>query len=155
MLARVVLCAALAVVAGPAPGPATPAAPALAPPLPAPASAAHPLRDADVPAALAAALPADAATDVVLIDQPSVPRAPRARAATAVGAPPATVKAVLLDTAHYRAIIPGLVRHETTGRLGRKSIASEPLLEGGMSAALAFADLVGIETLFPRAGRPP
>ena len=126
MLARVVLCAALAVVAGPAPGPATPAAPALAPPLPAPASAAHPLRYADVPAALAAALPADAATDVVLIDQPSVPRAPRARAATAVGAPPATVKAVLLDTAHYRALIPGLVRHETsTAAAGAIALAWE------------------------------
>jgi hypothetical protein len=115
VLARVALCAAFAAVAGQAPPP-TAAPPAAAPPAAAPPAAAPPpaLRDADVTAALAAALPADASTDVLLIDQPSVPHAPRARAATAVAAPPATVKAVLLDTAHYRAIIPGLVRNETT-----------------------------------------
>jgi hypothetical protein len=39
-------------------------------------------------------------------------------------------------------------RLETTGRLGRRSIASEPLLEQGMSVALAFADIVGIKESF-------
>jgi hypothetical protein len=75
-----------------------------------PAAAADELGDPQMAAALAAALPDGTSTDVVVIDRPSVPRAPRARAATPVGALPAAVKAVLLDTARYRAIIPGLVR---------------------------------------------
>ncbi len=75
---------------------------------------AHPARaaddDAHVAAALVAALPADRATDVVLVDQPSVPDAPRVRAATRVAASPPVIKDVLLDPAHYRALIPALIR---------------------------------------------
>jgi hypothetical protein len=68
--------------------------------------------DARVAAALIAALPADQATDVVLIDQPAVPDAPRVRAATRVAATPAAIKDVLLDPAHYRALIPALIRSD-------------------------------------------
>jgi hypothetical protein len=66
--------------------------------------------DARVAAALIAALPADRATDVVLVDEPAAPDAPRVRAATRVGAAPAVIKDVLLDPAHYRALIPALIR---------------------------------------------
>jgi hypothetical protein len=68
--------------------------------------------DARVAAALIAALPADRATDVVLVDQPAVPDAPRVRAATRVAATPAAIKDVLLDPAHYGALIPALVRSD-------------------------------------------
>ncbi len=75
---------------------------------------AHPARAADddarVAAALIAALPADRATDVVLVDQPGVPDAPRVRAATRVDAAPPVIKDVLLAPAHYRALIPALIR---------------------------------------------
>ena len=66
--------------------------------------------DAHLAALLSAALPADGATNLVAIDQPSLPDAPHVRAATRVGATPATIKDVLLDPAHYRALIPSLVR---------------------------------------------
>jgi hypothetical protein len=69
--------------------------------------------DARATATLMAAIPADGTVDVVVIDQPAAPNAPRVRAATAVAASPAAVKAVLLDPAHYKAIIPGLVRSES------------------------------------------
>src|SRR5262249_26475124 len=108
VLARVALCAAFAAATGPAAtGPAAtgPAAAGTSPAAPPPGD--------PLAGALAAALPTGASTDVVLIDHPSAPRAPRVHAATPVGAPPAAVKAVLLDTAHYRAIIPGLVKVET------------------------------------------
>jgi hypothetical protein len=65
--------------------------------------------DRQIAALIVAALPEDGVTDLVLIDHPSPSGAPRVRAATAVAAPPATVRAVLLDTAHYHAIIPGVV----------------------------------------------
>jgi hypothetical protein len=65
--------------------------------------------DQQVAAALVAALPTDGLTDVVLIDHPATSGAPRVRMATAVSAPPATVRAVLLDPAHYQAVIPSLV----------------------------------------------
>jgi hypothetical protein len=68
--------------------------------------------DRRVAAAMVAALPADRATDVVLVDQPAVPEAPRVRAATRVGATPAAIKDVLLDPAHYRALIPALIRSD-------------------------------------------
>jgi hypothetical protein len=68
--------------------------------------------DARVAAALIAALPADRATDVVLVDQPAVPDGPRVRAATRVGAAAAAIKDVLLDPAHYRALIPALIRSD-------------------------------------------
>ncbi len=68
--------------------------------------------DAAVARALVAALPAGGRTDVVLIDQPSRPGAPRVRAATHVNAPPAAIRAALLDTAHYSALIPSLIRAE-------------------------------------------
>jgi hypothetical protein len=63
---------------------------------------------------IAAALPADGATDLLLIDHPSASGTPRVRAATAVSAPPASVRAVLLDPAHYHAIIPGIVNADAT-----------------------------------------
>ncbi|HXU63207.1 MAG TPA: hypothetical protein VN962_15995 [Polyangia bacterium] len=68
--------------------------------------------DADLAGALVAALPADGRTDVVLIEQPSRPGAPRVRAVTRVNAAPAAVRAALLDTAHYGAVIPALVQAE-------------------------------------------
>ncbi|HEY4394097.1 MAG TPA: hypothetical protein VGP64_08545 [Polyangia bacterium] len=68
--------------------------------------------DARVAAALIAALPADRATDVVLVDEPAVPDAPRVRAATRVGAAPAAIKDVLLDPARYHALIPALIRSD-------------------------------------------
>jgi hypothetical protein len=37
-------------------------------------------------------------------------------------------------------------RLETTGRLARKAIASEPLLEHGLAIAVAFADLTAMKT---------
>jgi hypothetical protein len=65
--------------------------------------------DRQIAALIVAALPEDGVTDLVLIDHPSPSGAPRVRAATAVAAPPATVRAVLLDATHYHAIIPGVV----------------------------------------------
>lgn len=66
--------------------------------------------DTQVAGAIAAALPADGHADVVVIDLPAVTGAPRVRAATRVNAPPGTVRAVLLDPPHYRAMIPSLIR---------------------------------------------
>jgi hypothetical protein len=68
--------------------------------------------DAAVAGAMVAALPADGHTDVVLIDLPATVGAPRVRAATRVSAAPATVRGVLLDPAHYRALIPSLIRSD-------------------------------------------
>ncbi len=68
--------------------------------------------EAPLTTALAAAVPADGSSDVVLVEMPFTPHAPHVWAATPVAAPPATVKAVLLDPAHYRAVVPGLVRVE-------------------------------------------
>ena len=66
--------------------------------------------DARLYAALSAALPADGATDLVVIAQPSAPDAPRAWGVTRVAASPAAIKDVLLDPAHYRALIPALIK---------------------------------------------
>lgn len=66
--------------------------------------------DAAVAAALVAALSPDGATDLMLIDQPSTPDAPHVRGAARVAATPAAIKNVLLDPAHYRALIPSLLR---------------------------------------------
>lgn len=60
--------------------------------------------------ALVAALPADGATDILFVEHPSRPNAPRVRAATRVAAAPDAVRAVLHEPALYRKIIPGLVR---------------------------------------------
>ncbi len=68
--------------------------------------------DARVTAALCAALPADGATDLVVIAQPSAPDAPRTWGVTRVAASPAAIKDVLLDPAHYRALIPTLIKSE-------------------------------------------
>ena len=68
--------------------------------------------DARVYAALITALPADGATDLVVIAQPSAPDAPRAWSATRVAASPAAIKDVLLDPAHYGALIPSLVESQ-------------------------------------------
>lgn len=66
--------------------------------------------DARLAAALAAALPADGRTELAEIDLPGVPGAPRVRVAARVAAAPAAIKDVLLDPAHYRAIIPSLIK---------------------------------------------
>ena len=71
--------------------------------------------DAATAAALVAALPADGLTDIVLVDQPSRPDAPRVRAVTHVAATPAGIKAVLLDPTHYRALIPSLIESNAEG----------------------------------------
>jgi hypothetical protein len=68
--------------------------------------------DAGLDAALIAALPADGSTDLMLIAQPSAPDAPRAWGVTRVAASPAAIKDVLLAPAHYRALIPALVKSE-------------------------------------------
>ncbi len=69
-------------------------------------------REGALDAALRAALPADGSTDLVVIAQPSTPDAPRAWGATRVAASPAAIKDVLLDPAHYRALIPALIKSE-------------------------------------------
>jgi hypothetical protein len=78
------------------------------------ASAASPASDDDarLNAALIAALPADGVTDLVVIAQPSAPDAPRAWAATRIAASPASIKDVVLDPAHYTALIPSLIKSE-------------------------------------------
>ncbi|HSS40589.1 MAG TPA: hypothetical protein VLT58_17620 [Polyangia bacterium] len=68
--------------------------------------------DSVLNAALIAALPVDGSTDLVVIAQPSAPDAPRAWGATRVAASPAAIKDVLLDPAHYGALIPALVKAE-------------------------------------------
>jgi len=73
---------------------------------------AHADDDAAITAALVAALPADARTDVVLIDQPARADAPRVRAVTQVAAPPAAIKTALLDATRYRALIPSLIKSD-------------------------------------------
>ncbi len=99
--------------------------------------------DARIVAALVAALPAEGQVDVVVIDQPAQTGAPRVRAATAVAAPPAAIKAALVDPAHYRAIIPGLVRAEMTrAATGAVTVAWElevPLFN--LSGKLALREL--------------
>jgi hypothetical protein len=106
-------------------------------------AAADEIGDPQMAAALGAALPAGLSNDVVVIDQPFVPRAPRARVATPVGALPAAVKAVLLDTAHYRAIIPGLVRVDV-----RRSPAGETTV--GWELEIPLFNLSGRLTLRER-----
>jgi hypothetical protein len=78
------------------------------------ASAASPPSDDDarLDAALIAALPADGVTDLVVIAQPSTPDAPRSWGATRVAASPAAIKDVVLDPAHYAALIPSLIKSE-------------------------------------------
>jgi hypothetical protein len=90
------------------------------------ASAAGPAGDDDarVNAALCAALPADGATDLVVIAQPSAPDAPRAWGATRVAASPAAIKDVLLDPAHYRALIPALIKSQL-----ERSNGSTPIVD--------------------------
>ena len=68
--------------------------------------------DARINAALMAALPADGITDLVVIAQPSAPDAPRVWGATRVAASPASIKDVVLDPAHYPALIPSLIKSE-------------------------------------------
>jgi hypothetical protein len=80
--------------------------------------------DGAVATAMVAALPADGRTDVVLIDLPAVVGAPRVRAATRVNAAPATVRSVLLDPAHYRALIPSLIRSD-----GKTDRTGTPIVE--------------------------
>lgn len=80
--------------------------------------------DATVNAALIAALPPDGATDLVVIAQPSAPDAPRAWGATRVAASPAAIKDVLLDPAHYRALIPALIKSELDWSKGSAPIVT-------------------------------
>ena len=90
------------------------AAAALSASQPAAPTAKEPARadEASVDAALGALLPPGNTTDVVLIDQPAQPRAPRVHIATVAFATPDMVKALLLDPTRYRGIIPGLVKNE-------------------------------------------
>src|SRR5262249_28747470 len=67
----------------------------------------------DLAAALTAGLDVvGASADVVVVDLPAAPGAARVRCATLVKAAPATIKEVLLDTAHYRMLIPALIRSD-------------------------------------------
>jgi hypothetical protein len=68
----------------------------------------------DINGQLTAALPSDGNADVVLIDWPAAPGTPHVRAATAVAAAPAAVRAVLLDAANYRKIVPALLRADVS-----------------------------------------
>ena len=88
--------------------PSQPAHPTPAPP------AATPAAKPDVPALLTAALPADGTADVALVDWPAVSGTPHVRAATVVAAAPAAVRAVLLDAANYRKIVPSLIRADVS-----------------------------------------
>jgi hypothetical protein len=97
-----------------------------------PASAASPASDdARVNAALIAALPADGVTDLVVIAQPSAPDAPRAWGATRVAASPAAIKDVVLDPAHYAALIPSLIKSEL-----ERSNGGAPLVDWEMEVPL-------------------
>jgi hypothetical protein len=64
--------------------------------------------DAQIGSALGAALPADGRSDLLFIQPPSGGGAPRVLGATRFASVPATLKAVLLDPAHYGALIPAL-----------------------------------------------
>ena len=75
-------------------------------------------------AALIAALPTDGATDLVVIAQPSAPNAPRAWGATRITASPAAIKDVLLDPAHYQALIPALIKSQL-----ERSNGSAPIVD--------------------------
>jgi hypothetical protein len=74
--------------------------------------------DAAPDADLVAALEAAGGADVVSIDLPATPHAPRVRAVSVARAPAATVLAVLGDPSRYAALIPSLVRAEEIGRRG-------------------------------------
>ena len=97
------------------------------------ASVASPASDDDarVAAALCAALPADGVTDLVVIAQPSTPDAPRAWGATRVAASPPAIKDVLLDPAHYRAMIPSLIKSER-----ERSNGSDPTVDWELEVPL-------------------
>ena len=65
--------------------------------------------DAEMASALCAALPVDGSSDLFLIQRPPQPSPPRVLGATRSSAAPAAIRAVLLDPAHYRALIPALL----------------------------------------------
>jgi hypothetical protein len=50
--------------------------------------------------------------DVLVVDLPATAGAARIHCATLVRAPPGTIQAMLLDPAHYRALIPSLIRSD-------------------------------------------
>src|SRR5262245_23973519 len=77
------------------------------------AGAARAAPDPDLLAALDAAR-----ADVVAFELPATPGAPRVRAATVACAPAPTVLGVLGDPSRYRAMLPSLIRSETTGQRG-------------------------------------
>jgi hypothetical protein len=119
---------------------------------------------------LGAALDAAQGADVVLFELPAAAGAPRVRAATVARASPAAVSAVLLDPAHYRALIPALVRSEATPSAtpGERIVAWElevPLfnLKGrmalrarpdGVEMRLIDGDLAPGRVIFTAAPRP-
>src|SRR5262249_17410872 len=74
---------------------------------------------------LDAALDLAGGADVVAFDLPAPTGAPRVRAATTVRASPAAIAAALLDPAHFRAVIPSLIRSEVVpgGAQGSRRIA--------------------------------
>jgi hypothetical protein len=118
---------------------------------------------------LAAALDAAAGADVVVFDLPATPGAPRIHGATLVRAPAGTIKAVLLDPAHYRALIPALVGSDEIARTGDvRRLAWElevPLfnlsgalnlrpLPDGVELVLTEGDLAPGRVVFRMAPRP-
>jgi hypothetical protein len=82
-------------------------------------TAARAAPDADLVAALDAAR-----ADVVAFELPAPAGAPHVRAATIACAPAATVLGVLADPDHYGALLPSLVRAETTGQRGAARVVA-------------------------------
>jgi hypothetical protein len=127
------------------------------------AGVAHAAPDGDLVAALDAAR-----ADVVAFDLPATPGAPHVRAATIACAPAATVLGVLGDPARYAALLPSLVRSETTGQRGTARVVEweleVPLFNlsgtmevrprgGGVELALLEGDLAPGRVSFETAAR--
>jgi hypothetical protein len=86
--------------------------------------------------ALGAALPADGRSDLVLIQPSQAAEGPRVLAATRVAATPAAIKSVLLDPAHYRALIPALLGAVVTGAERRSIEPGAPLVDWELEVPL-------------------
>lgn len=83
--------------------------------------------DAQLGLALGAALP-DGGADLLLVQEARAAIASRVLGATRVAAPPGTVRAVLLDPAHYRALVPALQATEVGGAAKAQPGAAAPLV---------------------------
>jgi hypothetical protein len=93
---------------------------------------------------LVAALDA-ARADVVAFELPATPGAPHVRAATVACAPAATVLGVLSEPSRYRAMLPSLIRSETTGQRGAARVVAWEL-------EVPLFNLSGTLEVRPRAG---